>query len=130
MTEHPNVQRMREAYDAFAKGDLEALREYWMPDIRWHVPGHTDISGDYEGTDAVFGFLGQVFERSGGTFRVEPIALLADDRYGAAIVLLTGRREDRDLRVQNSQVCRFEGDRVAEFWDTSSDPDALDRFFG
>jgi len=130
MTEHPNVQRMREGYDAFAKGDLDTLRDFMMPDVRWHVPGHTDMAGDYEGVDAVLGFFGRIFERSGGTFRAETIALLADDRYGAAVVLLTAHREDRDLRVQNAQVCRFDGDRIAEFWDTSSDPDALDRFFG
>jgi ketosteroid isomerase-like protein len=129
VNEHPNVQRMRDAYEAFGKGDLDALRDTWTPGIRWHVPGHTDLAGDYEGADAIFGFFGQVFERSGGTFHVEPIALLADDRYGAAFVLLTGSRDGRTLRVQNAQFCRFEGDRVAEFWDSSTDPDAMEDFF-
>ena len=29
MSEHPNLQRMRLAYEAFDKGDLAALDEFW-----------------------------------------------------------------------------------------------------
>jgi ketosteroid isomerase-like protein len=49
MSDHPNVARMREGYDAFAKGDLAALRELMTEDIVWHLPGHSALAGDYEG---------------------------------------------------------------------------------
>ena len=128
-TEHPNVQRMREGYAAFAKGDLAALRKYLTEDVVWHVPGHSALAGDYAGIDAVFEFFGRVMEQSEGSFRVEPRALLADDNYGSAPVTMTAHRGDRHLEVMDVQTSRFRDGRVAEFWDTATDPDALEQFW-
>ena len=115
MSEHPNVVRMREGYEAFAKGDLDTLRQLWTDDIRWHEGGHSDFAGTYEGPEAVFA--------------VEPRAFLADDHYGATPVTLTAHRGDRTVEVLNVHLTRFENGKVAEFWDTSTDEDTLDRFF-
>ena len=87
------------------------------------------MAGDYEGDDAVLAFFGRTMELTGGTFTVEPLTLLSDDAYGAAPVAITAHREDRHLDVLNVQAIRWRDGRVAEFWDTSTDPDALERFF-
>jgi uncharacterized protein len=129
MSDNPNVARMREGYDAFAKGDLAALRELMTEDIVWHVPGRSALAGDYEGPDAVLAFFGRTMELTGGSFKAEPLTLLSDDAYGAAPVAITAHREDRHLDVLNVQAIRWRDGRVAEFWDTSTDPDALERFF-
>jgi uncharacterized protein len=129
MTEHPNVARMREGYGAFGKGDLEALRELMTEDVVWHVPGRSPLAGDYAGIDTVFAFFGQVFELTGGSFRVEPLTLLADDEYGSAPVRITAHRGDRHLDVLNVQTSRMRDGRVAEFWDTTTDPAAADEFW-
>ena len=83
MTEQPNVQRLRDGYDAFAKGDLATLRELMTEDVVWHVAGHSEMSGQYEGIDAVLAFFGRMMEVTGGSFRLEPRTFLADDAYGA-----------------------------------------------
>ncbi len=129
MSEHPNVQRMRDGYDAFSKGDLAALREILTEDVVWHVPGRTSLSGDYEGIEAVLAFFGRTMEITGGSFRVEPRSLLSDDSYGAAPVTVTAHRGDKHLDVMNVQMARWRNGRVAEFWDTATDPDALEDFF-
>ena len=129
MSDHPNVQRMRDGYDAFAKGDLPALRELLTEDVVWHVPGHTYLAGDYEGIDDVLVFFVRVMEVTNGSFRVEPLTLLADDGYGAAPVRITAHRGDRHLDVMNLQVSRLRDGRVAEFWDTTTDPDATEAFY-
>jgi ketosteroid isomerase-like protein len=129
MSDHPNVQRMRDGYDAFAKGDLAALRELLREDVVWHVPGHSAIAGDYEGIDTVLAFFGRTMEISGGSFRAEPLTLLADEAWGAAPVAITAHRGDRHLDVMNVQTARWRDGRVAEFWDTATDPDAIERFF-
>jgi ketosteroid isomerase-like protein len=54
---------------------------------------------------------------------------IAGTYEGVAVVRLTGQREGRSLDVINAQISRFDGDRIVEFRDTSSDLDALDRFF-
>ena len=129
MSDHPNVQRMRDGYDAFAKGDLPALRELLTEDVVWHVPGHTSLAGDYEGIDDVLVFFVRVMEVTNGSFRVEPLTLLADDGYGQAPVSITAHRGDRHLDVMNLQVSRLRDCRVAEFWDTTTDPDATEAFY-
>jgi ketosteroid isomerase-like protein len=129
MTEHPNVQHLRDGYVAFGKGDLVALRDLMTDDVRWHVPGHTALSGTYEGQTAVFEFFGRVLQLTEGSFRVEPLTLLADDHYGAAPVRITAHRGDRHLDVMNIQAGRLRDGRVAEFWDTSTDPDAVEAFW-
>ena len=93
------------------------------------MPGHSALAGDYEGIDTVLAFFGHVMETTGGSFRVEPITLLADDHYGAAPVRITAHRGDKHLDVMNVQASRMDDGRIAEFWDTSTDPDAVDEFF-
>jgi uncharacterized protein len=129
MTEHANVQHLRDAYDAFAKGDLAALTELWQPDIRWHEPGSNQLSGTYEGTDAVFGLFARTFELTENSFRVELLQACADDEHGVTLVRLTGHRGDRHLSTLGAHIVRFDDGRVAEFWEGPSDQAALDAFF-
>ena len=129
MSEHPNVERMRRGYEAFGKGDFEALRELITEDVVWHVAGRSPLAGDYRGIDAVFAFFGKIFEETSGSFRAEPLTFLADDEFGATPVRITGRRGYRDLDVLNLHASRMRDGRVAEFWDTTTDPDAMEEFF-
>jgi uncharacterized protein len=129
MTDHPNVQRMRDGYVAFGKGDLAALEDLFTEDVVWHVAGRSELAGTYEGRTAVFEFFGKVMELTEGSFRVEPLTLLADDHYGCAPVRITAHRGDRHLDVMNLQASRLEDGRVAEFWDTTTDPEAADAFY-
>ena len=129
MSEHPNVQLMSDGYVAFGKGDLAALELLMTDDAVWHVPGRTPLAGDYEGRTAVFAFFAKVMELTEGSFRVEPLTLLADDHYGCAPVRMTAHRGDRHLDVMNVQAARLEDGKVAEFWDTTTDPDAMEAFF-
>ena len=47
---HPNETLVREAFAAFGRGDMDALRsQYFAEDIRWHIPGRNPLAGDYEG---------------------------------------------------------------------------------
>jgi ketosteroid isomerase-like protein len=46
MAEHPNVQRIRDAYAALAEGDLnEALKDI-APTATFHIGGSGPLSGD------------------------------------------------------------------------------------
>jgi ketosteroid isomerase-like protein len=130
MSEHPNVARMRAGYEAFGKGDLDTLREQWAPDIVWHETGHTELAGTYRGVDAVFGYFGRLLELTEGSLRVEPRAFLADDTYGATPVTVTAHRGDRHLEVLNVHLVRFVDGLVVEFWDTTTNEDTMDEFFG
>ena len=44
-------------YDAFDRGDVGTVLEILDPNIHWHVPGRSPLSGDYKGHDEVVGFF-------------------------------------------------------------------------
>jgi ketosteroid isomerase-like protein len=66
-----NVERTREAYAAFARGDLDAIKADMDPDITWTVSGRSSLAGTYRGIDEVLGYFVKLFEISGGTFRAD-----------------------------------------------------------
>ena len=39
MAEHPNVEMIRQGYEAFARGDMSALADLAADEVVWHVPG-------------------------------------------------------------------------------------------
>jgi ketosteroid isomerase-like protein len=55
MAEHPNAERIRRAFDAFARGDMTTMTELIAEDTIWHIPGRGPLSGDHQGRDTVFG---------------------------------------------------------------------------
>jgi ketosteroid isomerase-like protein len=89
---HPNEELVRKGYDAFARGDMDTLRELFDPDIVWHFPGRSLLAGDHRGTDAVLGFFGRTMELTAGTFRAELHDVVADDRHTVGMHLATGER--------------------------------------
>jgi ketosteroid isomerase-like protein len=130
MAEHPNLQRLRLGYEAYASGDLATLRELLADDVGFHFLGHTPLSGDYQGLGGVLGYFERLRE-SGASFTFEVHALLADDEHGVG--LLRGMAERAGRRVEQKVVHVFhlnaEG-KVTDWWNFWEDQAALDALFG
>ena len=129
MSDHPNVSRLLEAYEAFGKGDLDRLTELWTPDIRWHEPGRNRLSGTYTGPPAVFELFGRIMADTEGSFRIDVQRVFADDTDGVALVHMSAHRGDRDLDVLAAHLLRFEHGRRAEFRSAHTDQATVDEFF-
>ena len=124
--------RVREALGAFGRGDIPALAsEYFRPDIVWHVAGSGPLTGTFKGQDEVFGFFGSAMELSGGTFKVEPHAIMGDDdRHGIMLTTTTARRPDgRTLAVDECLVIHLADGKFAEVWHSQWDRDAWSAFW-
>jgi ketosteroid isomerase-like protein len=126
---HPNADTLRQAYDAFEKGDMDTLRGLFQPDAVAHVAGDSPVSGDYKGVDEIFGFFGQLFERSGGTFRSEVHAILADDEHGTVLTRVSGQREGKSLGSNDLEIFHLRDGKIAEFWSLSTDLGGRDEFW-
>jgi ketosteroid isomerase-like protein len=74
-----NVAIMRRAYEAFNTGDIQTLTELFDENAVWHLPGRSSFADDYQGSEAILAYFGQIAEQTGGTFRAELQHLLADD---------------------------------------------------
>jgi ketosteroid isomerase-like protein len=128
---HPNEQRLRDGFEAFSKGDLDALRnEYFAPNIVWHSPGRNQLSGDYEGIDQVMGLFGRLFELTGGTFRQELHDVLANDEHGVVLAKASAERGGKAWQDNGVLVFNLDKDaKVSEAWLHPGDLYASDEFF-
>ena len=126
---HPNEDLVRRAFDAFAKGDMDTLRDLFDQDAVWHVPGRSPLSGDHRGVDAILGFLARTMELSGGTFRAELHDVVASDEHAVAIYVTRGEREGRTLENRTVLVSHVRNGKFTESWLMSDDQYAADEFF-
>jgi uncharacterized protein len=126
---HPNEEIVRSGFDAFAKGDVDTLRQLFDQDAVWHVPGRSPLSGDHRGMDAILGFLARTMELTGGTFRAEVHDVVANDEHAVAIYVTRGEREGRTLESRDVLVSHIRNGKLAEAWLLSADLYAVDEFF-
>jgi uncharacterized protein len=130
MAGHPNVERLRDGYAAFAKADFVALNDLFAEDLIWHESGRNQLAGEYLGRDAVYEFFGRLMEITEGSFHVDVHAILADDEHGVALVKSTASRGGRTATVNDAHVFHLRDGKVVEFWNASTDAYATDEVIG
>jgi uncharacterized protein len=126
---HPNEELFRRAFDAFAKGDTDTLRELTDQDEVWHIPGRGPLAGDYRGPDEILGFFARTMELTGGTFRAELHDVVANDEHTVALYVARGEREGRTFENRNVLVSHVRNGKMVETWLLSDDQYAADEFF-
>lgn len=128
-TEHPNVVLLKDGYTAFAKGDMEIIRSLLADDIVHRIPGRGPLAGEYRTAEEVLGLYVRLFELSGGTFRAEPYALMANDEYGTALVHTYAERPGRVLHGRSVELFRIRDGRITEIRTVPEDQYADDAFW-
>jgi ketosteroid isomerase-like protein len=84
-TEHANATRMREAFDAFSRGDLDAVHATFADNCTWTNQGTSPLAGEYRGWDQIQGMFGKLFELTDGTFSMNVHTIVADEKCAVAI---------------------------------------------
>ena len=127
---HPNEDLVREAYAAFGRGDMDALRDkFFTQDVRYHVTDRSPLAGDYEGVDQVLQFFARIFEMSGGTFSFELHDVLANDEHAVALVTVRGERAGKQLNDNMVQISHLRDGKAYEVWNPATDQYAQDEFW-
>ncbi len=127
---HPNEELFRAGYAAFQSGDMDALAgKYFAPDIVWHSPGRSPLSGDFTGIEEVLGSFGRTMELTGGNFSVEVHDVVANDEHGVALATVRGERNGKKLEDRYTHVVHFKDGKVAESWIFGWDQYAVDDFW-
>ena len=128
--QHANVQRARQGYEAFSKGDMATISELLADDVVWHVGGSSPISGDYKGKDAVFGFFGKLMELTGGTFKIEVHDILANDGHTVTMVRETAEKAGKKFDSKAVHITHPDSEgRIKEFWGFEENQAEADEFF-
>jgi ketosteroid isomerase-like protein len=125
---HPNEDLTREAWAAFGRGDMDALRKFWTEDIRYHVPGRGPLAGDYEGPEQVLQMFARLFELTGGTFSAELHDVLANDEHAVALATVRAERAGKQLTDLAVQTYHIRDGKTCEVWHQNTDLYAADEF--
>ena len=116
MAEHENAVRLRAGYAAFSSGDMDAMNEFIPENAVWHVTGHSQLSGDYKGRDAVYGYFGKLMEITGGTFKATLLFVLADDDHSMAVQRSEATFNGKPVSTTDVLIDRAENGEAVETW--------------
>lgn len=130
MAEHPNAALVRKGYEAFTRGDMDALRGLMASDCTHHIPGSHLLSGDHKGQDAIIGVYQRLFEETAGTFRVELSHICVDGRgHAVAVHHYTAERGGRRIEQNGCLVFRIVGDRITDIDECQEDLEKESEFW-
>ena len=124
-----NVWRTREAFDAFLRRDGIVIGRLIDDDTLWRVPGNSLMAGDYHGRAAIFEFLRSTGRLTDGTYRADLLWVVGGEQVVAALYRATGRREGRDLDIEQLLIFRYRDGVWAEVLAVPLDPAAFDAFW-
>jgi hypothetical protein len=128
-TNHPLRTELIGALETFNSGAASAV-DHFAPDVVFTVPGKSALAGTYRGRDGVAEFFGALHSLSDGTFKVEPVEVLANDEHMVLFLHFTGQRGSVGLDVV---MAGFHSDHRPEGWQKATflpdDLAAFDLFF-
>ena len=129
-TAKENETQAREAYAAFAAGDLDKVKAIFHPDIVWHMPGNSSLSRDYRGIDDVLGLFGTIFTQTDGTFRNTLEDVIANEDATVVISHLHAERKGKVIDQKQVAVYRADTDgKVTEATFFGGDTTQFDAFW-
>ena len=122
---------VRKYFDALSAKDFATVAGMFADDIVWHQPGDNRFSGTHHSSAAVGEMIGGMMTVSEGTFELALTAApMVNGTLVAVPVHFTGKREGAAMAQDGIDLLRIDGDRIAEVWLFSSDPEAEDVFWG
>jgi uncharacterized protein len=118
-------------FDALSAKDFPTVAAMFADDIVWHQPGNNRFSGTHRGGAAVGEMIGGMMTVSEGTFELTLTgATMVNGTMVAVPVHFTGKRDGAAMSQDGIDLLRIEGDKIAEAWLFSSDPESEDAFWG
>jgi uncharacterized protein len=124
-----NAAIIRKAYEDFAQGNIPAVFAAFDPNMTWHVPGHSPLSGDYTGHDQVAGFFQRTMELSGGVFSIDVHNVLVEGDLVVALVTVSAQRNGVSESFPEVHVWRMDDGKAVEFCEYQGDEQREDRFW-
>ena len=124
-----SAELIRRSYEAFSRGDLAAVFGNLAPDITWHVPGSSPLSGDYKGHDQVGAFFAATMELSGGTFTIDVQDVLAQQDQVVVLCTVAAERLGQSWSSREVHVWRVAGTQAVDFCEFQGDQQTEDKFW-
>lgn len=130
VTDDANMAIVRRGYAAFNAGDMATLRELLSHDVAHHVPGTSQVAGEYKGVDAVLGYYGKLAELTEGQFRADLIEVHSDGGAHALAVQQNTATRNGITRVSRASILfTFLDGKVTDLHQMHADLSGEDAFF-
>lgn len=130
MAEHPHVALVRSGYEALSRGDIDAMSEFAVEDVAFHVPGRHRFAGDYRGLSAAREYHQQLDRATRGPVRVELEQVFADDHgHVVAVHRTTAVRHGQTLDQRRATLFTIADGRVVAIHVLDEDIAASDAFW-
>lgn len=127
--DNSNTAIIRKAYDDFAKGNIADVFAVFDPNIKWHIPGHSPLSGDFTGHDQIGRFFQRTMELSGGAFSIDVHNVLEDADVVVALVTVNAERNGVSASFPEVHVWRVKDGKVTEFREYQGDEQRENSFW-
>jgi uncharacterized protein len=125
-----NEDLVRRGYQAFSEGDMETLSSLFAPDAVHVATGSSQVSGEYQGVDAILAYYGTLFELSDGTFAAELQSVRSE---GDDTVVAThrdkGQRGGKTLDQDEDLTFTIANGKITRLVEKHSDQAAYDDFW-
>ncbi|MGZ8571582.1 MAG: nuclear transport factor 2 family protein [Actinomycetota bacterium] len=130
MADHPNVEVVRGALEAFGRGDVDGRVGSMSDGVVFHAPGTGRFSGRFEGKDAVRDRFERMRE-AGIEMSVDVHDVVGNDEHVVALVHVHARNAAGQRYDQEQvQVSHMRDGLVEEFWIMNQDQAVLDLLLG
>ncbi len=129
MSEDAYESLVRRAYQNFESGDLDLLGVVMAHNVVWHEPGRSSFAGHYRGPEEVLGFLRRLSALSGGTFKIDVLAVLSEPERAVVLQRETAVINDRTLDVIAAVEVEVHRGKITEVTVYHHDTYAFDEFW-
>ena len=128
-TPKENVALIRKGFEAFNKGDVEALSTIIAKDCVQHLSGDNRFTGDHKGLDNCLAMYGELAAESDATFRAELERVYANDHRAVANFRSTATRKGKKLDQQSTLVFEITGGKITDLDELALDAKVDDPFW-
>jgi ketosteroid isomerase-like protein len=128
----PNVDRLKQGYQAFAERDIEAVLDVFADDVQWEMPAAAGLpeKGSFYGKDEIAWMIRQRDIAYGEGLQVVPTEFIAAGDTVVVLGTYEGTPNGNRFSVPYCTVCRFaagEVRRLQTIFDTAVVVEALGR---
>ena len=124
--EHPNAALLRKVYG----GDLDLLFKSIAPDYQVHIPGKSNVAGNYPGIEGQKQHRKVMQAIAGNTMKLKTLGtFIADDNWGLVPSRVTATREGNSFDLQGFGLWRFRDGQFTDHWAITDNQVAWDSFF-
>jgi ketosteroid isomerase-like protein len=127
---HPIEAIIREAYAAFARGDLDAYFRACSEDWNFNIAGQGAIAGTYRGKQGLYELAQTAMATTSSTFQEDVEDVFANDQHGIVLARHRLTRGGQQQEYHTVHVYEIRDGKLAACWEHPRDQAAFDAAWG